>query len=615
MPGREAGGQAYSFAGFNLEPDGTLFRGGTVIHLPPKEMTALRLLLAYAGQIVTPLQMRRALWGEVHVSADSATKCVSSLRARLQLEDCIQTVYKRGYRFSARVISTGNAPRGPLTRLAVSPFVRGPGVPEYLGIAVAEDTAAALTQEANPLVSVLAQDSVFALSRRGLTAHEIGTALKADFVLTGRLRALPSHYRLGAEMIRVRDGVQVWAEDVLVESSIPAGVELELAERLSFRLNVALPGRLPHAVESEEKLSLAAAAESLPAGVPVWRSESASDRARRLQAYDMFQSARHDWRNLQRHRLQESLDHLLRALELDPSLTGARVDLVNLCITQSIYGFIAPDVAAATVRHAAEPVANFAGRNAALLPAIGWISFHYDHDLPAALRSFSLSEHLKHDPWVTRARSFFALSRHRFSEAIDLLRKAVTLDPFSPWLQGRLAWALHLAGEKEESLAQARRALELFPQDSVSAFYGSMILAWNGETQRAAAIARDLEASMPQLDLAISAHAYALARGQKHDESRSALEQLEWRAREHFAVTGFNAAVYLELGAIDEALNVLKASRQNRCPWFFQMLADPRLRPLHGQSEFEAMRAALSEMETRAASTSEENAPPQQGDA
>jgi len=34
----------FLFAGFRLEPDGTLLRGETPIHLPPKELAALKLL-------------------------------------------------------------------------------------------------------------------------------------------------------------------------------------------------------------------------------------------------------------------------------------------------------------------------------------------------------------------------------------------------------------------------------------------------------------------------------------------------------------------------------------------------------------------------------------------
>ena len=59
----------------------------------------------------------------------------------------------------------------------------------------------------------------------------------------------------------------------------------------------------------------------------------------------------------------------------------------------------------------------------------------------------------------------------------------------------------------------------------------------------------------------------------------------------------FNAAVYVALGEHDAALATLRASCENRCPWFFQTLADPRLKPLHGRAEFESMRGILAAME------------------
>ena len=592
-PDRLMGERVFSFAGFSLEPDGTLFHNGTLIHLPPKELEALRLLLAHAGRIVTPQQMRATLWGEVSVSSDSVTKCVSSLRARLQLEDCIQTVYKRGYRFSANVVVHAVGGGGPRARLAIAPFATDPGVPEYLGFTVAEETAAGLARSRYPVVSVLAQDSVFTLARRGMSARQIGAALKADFVLTGTLRPLPSQYRLRAEMIRVPDTVQVWSEDVLVPRRRVAGLELELASRLNFRLNAALPTQVPAGPPSEsDRLSIAASAEPLAASGPE------GEGARRLQAYHLFQSVHDEWRNPKGRTMQDGLDHLIRAIELDSSLIGARVDLANLCVAQAIYGFMRPAEAAAVARDAAEPISDVAGRATTILPALGWISFHYDYNLPEALQAFALSAHLPHDPWTTRARSFFALSRHHFGEAITLLRDALALDPFSPMLQGRLAWALHLAGEARESLSQARRALEQFPHDAAAIFYGALILAYNDEPRHAAEIAQDLQTRSPQLDIVAAAHAYALARAGLFQEARYAIEQVEWRARERFALTGFNAAVYLEIGEPDEALKTLRISQESRCPWFFQMLADPRLKSLHGRPEFEVMRAALAQMET-----------------
>jgi hypothetical protein len=47
-------------------------------------------------------------------------------------------------------------------------------------------------------------------------------------------------------------------------------------------------------------------------------------------------------------------------------------------------------------------------------------------------------------------------------------------------------------------------------------------------------------------------------------------------------------------------MSEFRAANQERCPWFFQMLADPRLKPLHGHPEFEELRAILPRMEAAA---------------
>ena len=205
------------FAGFRLDADGTLLRGETPLQLPTEEEAVLRLLLMRAGEIVSPIELKRAVWGEKHASTDIVAKCLASLRERLQPSDCIEGVYKRGYRISAAVQTNDTRPAGALARLAILPFAVGYGVSEYLGSVIAEELAAQLGGAEYAVASVVARDSVFTLARRGLTAHEIGEALKADLVLGGVLHATPERVRLRAEMIRVEDGAQLWIEDVMVE--------------------------------------------------------------------------------------------------------------------------------------------------------------------------------------------------------------------------------------------------------------------------------------------------------------------------------------------------------------------------------------------------------------
>jgi tetratricopeptide (TPR) repeat protein len=458
----------------------------------------------------------------------------------------------------------------------ILPFVTGYNVPDHLGLAVAEEMIGRLSRLAHPTVAVLARDSSFALAGAKQTAQQTGQMLNADFAICGSLSALATHFRLRAEMIRVADGVQIWAEDMLVPQSRIACLEFELVERLLVRLN-------------SGGLSIDGVAETVC-------QEHRSERER--EAYESYLRGRHQWQTMQRHLMQDGLQQLFKAVELDPSLTAARVEIARVSVAQAYYGFMAPVVAADHIRRAAGAIPDFAQRAEGILPALGWISFHVDHDLTGALQSFSASSHLPHDLWTTHMRTMFALSRKRFDEAIGLVTDALRDDPYSPWLHARLAWALHLAEEAERSVDQIRRTIKLFPQHEGGAFYGSLILAYNGEAEEASQLAHGLTNRFAYFDLATSVHAYALACAGKTDEAQAILERMQWLSRERFLLISFLPAVQVALGDLNAAVAELKSSEKTRCPWFFQMLADPRLKALNGHPEFERLQSILPRMES-----------------
>jgi tetratricopeptide (TPR) repeat protein len=300
--------------------------------------------------------------------------------------------------------------------------------------------------------------------------------------------------------------------------------------------------------------------------------------------------------------MQDGLQYLKHAADLDPSLIPAKVDLVHLCVTQAFYGYMPPSVAANLLYRTAESIPDLPQRAPSILPSLGWVNFHVDHNLPAALWAFSLSTHLPHDTFTTRERSQFLLSRQRFDEAIALLRAALVQDPYAPWLHARLAWTFHLAGNVTESLECLRQALTLFPGHDGVTFYGSMILAYNGEAGRGVKLAEDVMLRQPHIDLLKAVHAYALACAGRTKEACVILERLQWLRHERFVLKSLTPAVYVAIGDFDSALSELRTAAADRCPWFFQMLADPRLKPLHGHPEFEQLRAILPRIEATAQS-------------
>jgi tetratricopeptide (TPR) repeat protein len=201
---------------------------------------------------------------------------------------------------------------------------------------------------------------------------------------------------------------------------------------------------------------------------------------------------------------------------------------------------------------------------------------------------------------VSRIRTVFALSRHRFGEAMETLQSAMRTDPWSAWVQARIAWTHHLAGDSAASLTLAHAALEHFPEHEGTQLYGAIILAFNGESAQAIEVARASTQRVPSFDSGAAVYAYALAMAGRADEARAILERLQWLTRERYTMNTFAPAAYVALGEFDQAIEVLRASDQVRCPWFFQMLADPRLNPLRERAEFQSMLGILAGMEAEA---------------
>lgn len=512
---------------------------------------------------------------------------------------------------------------GPL--VGIIPLTVAPGAPDYMGCTIAHGIALRLARAGAAVARVAAPESVLALAGRGLSAQQICAAMEASFVLSGAVSVMPPYLRVRLEMTAASGG-QLWSEDRLIEGRQMAQASRELAERALARIagktlkDGALPAyALPdHALPENavpdkaflnerhnQALSVMASAElrphaperyELPIPEAGMDTESAS---RRREAWELLECARYEWRALERHRMQDAVQRLTRAIEIDPELVDARVELVHLCTAQALCGYMPPAAAARLARRAAPGLD--ANANQEMEFALVWIRFFADRDLKAVLDEFGGLAHLPedrpHDAWTTNLRALFALSRRRFAEAIELLKTALRLDPWSALLHARLAWALHLAGEAEASVTEAERALREFPAEEAPAFHGALILAANSEAARAVKIARELARQRPYFDAAQGVLANALARDGQREQAREVLNHLRWLGRERYVMNTFTPAAWVALAEPEMALEALRAAEHARCPWFFQMLADPQLAPLRAHREFQEMEAIGAGME------------------
>jgi DNA-binding winged helix-turn-helix (wHTH) protein/TolB-like protein len=357
---RTPSGVQYSFGNYLLDADGVLLRDSAIVPIPPKELSILRLLLERAGQVVSQEQLRRRAWGKIYVSDDSLPRCISSLRARLQSSGCIETYYKRGYRFSMPVdrnfepglgadkpendgdrdagVVTQNAAlpgqpdradsadraegglarhelSAPLPRLAILPLTTGPGVPESLGPELAETVMLRLSRVRRSAMEIVARDSVFHLAGQSASAREIGIALGADLVLVGHMTALASHFRVRAEMIRVADAMQLWIEDFLVPRESLADLDTLLARRITARVQRTFLSRMTPASPQASAGPVPELAETDTIG-----STGPGRVAYAAQLQSAFQLG-----TLLRRNVREGIRGMQKAVESAPSQTEARL--------------------------------------------------------------------------------------------------------------------------------------------------------------------------------------------------------------------------------------------------------------------------------------------------
>ncbi|AZC90096.1 Type III secretion transcriptional activator HilA [Pseudomonas chlororaphis subsp. piscium] len=103
----QSSSRSFSFGRWTLQSDGLLLRDGKGLHLPPKELHVLRLLVGAAGSLISKEWLLDQVWPRCDVGEESLTRCIYALRKLLgRQNDYIKTIYGKGYRFVAEVVES-----------------------------------------------------------------------------------------------------------------------------------------------------------------------------------------------------------------------------------------------------------------------------------------------------------------------------------------------------------------------------------------------------------------------------------------------------------------------------------------------------------------------------
>ncbi|MCC2663659.1 MAG: response regulator/tetratricopeptide repeat protein [Geminicoccaceae bacterium] len=219
----------YDIGPFRLDPSvRVLSFEGQPLPLGPRAVAVLSVLVEAAGQPLTKERILDAAWPGVVVEEANLAVQIAAIRKTLArsggAEHWIETLPRRGYRFVGPVLkgtdpkdpgddgamATLSAPDHP--SIAVLPFVNMSGDPsqDYFADGVVEEIITALSRIR--WLFVIARTSSFGYRGRAVDVKQVARELGVRYIVEGSIRRSVDRLRITAQLIDAATGAHLWAD-------------------------------------------------------------------------------------------------------------------------------------------------------------------------------------------------------------------------------------------------------------------------------------------------------------------------------------------------------------------------------------------------------------------
>ena len=472
----------------------------------------------------------------------------------------------RDVRLELLEAASGGAKADPAGQqsIVVLPFTHAPGTDdEYFADGITEEILNALAHLEG--LRVAARTSSFAFKGKGEDLRIIAEKLDVTTVLEGSVRRSGDRLRITARLINAADGLQLWSERYDRELTDVFEVQDEIANAIAARFKLSLGGRL---VERGTKS---------------------------LEAYELFLKGRAVVYLRGRH-LYEALSYFQQALAIDPAYADALAWMSDAYRNQATFGMAPSAEVMPKAREAAERALARDPNQAEALATLADVEAQFDRDWARASRSWQRA--LALDPRLTRARCERAMWSYGFGaftveRAAADIADAVADDPLNPWALGMLSMILNMQGRDEDSVAAARRAVEIDPGSFFAQFNLIRSLTFAGRSDEALALGpAHLRATGRQIWSLVALGAANAAAG-RHEIARALHDELEARALSEFVSPAWLASAAANAGRVDRALELARRGVEQRDPFVLLARGMPFWAPIREQPEFAEIMASL----------------------
>ena len=438
-------------------------------------------------------------------------------------------------------------------RLVVLPFENLSGDPtqEYFSDGITEEMTAQLARLHPERLAVIGRTSAMTYKSTTKTIDQIGGELAVQYVLEGSVRRAGDRVRVTAQLIKVGEQTQVWAETYDRDLHDILGVQAEVARAVANETNIQL--------SSQRQWQLAA----------VYTPKT--------EAHEAYLRGRYFWGKRTGEDVQKGLEYFQQAVTLDPGYAAAYAGLADSHI------LLGPWTEARANAVKALAIDDTLAEAHTSLAQLKFIS---DWDWLGAEREFKRAIEL--DPNYAMAHHWYAGylgAMGRMPEALAEAKRAQELEPLSLIISAGLGEAFCTAQQYDTGIAQLKKTLEMDPNFVPALVTLGSVYTQRGMFREAISMLEKATALSQGQQRAFLGWSYARA-GRKNDALKSLRE---------FEKAGFQhedtdlALLYAELGENDKAFASLERAYQQReydllsikaLPEFDSLRSDPRFQDL-----------------------------------
>ena len=452
--------------------------------------------------------------------------------------------------------------------LAVMPFgtMGNRSGDEYLGLGLADALITRLSNTGKILVRPTSAIEQYRHS--SITPQDAGKQQKVDAIVDGRIQRDGDRVRMTVQMVRVRDGAQLWAQTFDEQFTSAFDMEDQVSERVARSIRLQLTTR-----ERDRFLRR-------PTDNP--------------QAYDAFVKGRYYWNKRTNEGLEKGLGYFREAIRLDPGYAEAYEGVADSYAGLGLYAALPPEQAFPAARQAAQKALQMDDDLADAHATLGMIDFYYDWNGPAAQKEFVLAfdsnrNYVMAHSWD--AESLAAMAR--FPEAVLEARRAVEADPLSLIVNSNAGWTFCLAGNYDEAVETLKKAIEVDPSFPRTHFRLGQVYETRGLYAQAIAEftqAVNLSGGDPYYTAGLG-HAYGMSG--RTAEARQILSSLLEKSSHQYVPAFAVAIVYLGVQDNRHAIRWLEQAARDHSTSLAYLKVDPFVRVLSNDPQFEQLTRSL----------------------